>query len=368
MKIAFLSVFPPFRGGISQFSASLFDALNKNHDVVAFNFKRQYPQFLFPGKSQYLDQGSKSSFPSQVCLDSINPFSYGSTAKLINAENPDLLLTNFWLPYLGPSLTGVLKRIGPKCKKLSILHNVIPHESRPLDAYFTKRFVSRSDEFLVMSEHVKNNLLKILPKANFIQREHPYYDHFGKPIEQKKAIKELNLDEDKRTLLFFGFIRKYKGLDLLIEAMNLLPKNYQLIIAGESYEDLSYYQEMTGKFMLNDRIKFHSKFISDEKIPLYFSAADLVVLPYRSATQSGIVPIAYHFDKPVISTKVGGLKESVLHGKTGLLVDQPQAENIARSIEEFFSSSMPFKEEIIKRKKENSWHKFANEIVAFASR
>jgi len=369
LKIAFLSVFPPFRGGISQFSTSLFEALKKEHEIVAFNFKRQYPAFLFPGKSQYINHSKESDFKSIQLLDSVNPITYKSTTKAINAFKPDLLLSNFWLPYLGPGLSYVCKNVQPNCKKIGIMHNVIPHEKRPFDAYFTRQYIKRQDGFVVMSSHVKNNLLKEKKDADYIVRPHPFYNHFGDKIERKKALQKMGIPNGKKVLLFFGFIRKYKGLEKLIEAMSLLNSDYHLIIAGESYDDFSLYQKKIDTHEgLSGRIHVFNQFIPESEVKDFFSAADVVVLPYITATQSGITAIAYHFNIPVIASDVGGLKDYVINDETGHLLKNQTIPELVDAIQHFFDEKKDYSQGIKKLIMENSWSLFGKEILSLANK
>ena len=303
-----------------------------------------------------------------MILDSINPITYSKTAKKINDFKPDLLLSNFWIPYLGPALTGVCKRVHTGCKKIAILHNVVPHESRLFDTSLTKKFLNVNDGFVVMSEHVKSNLLKFMPDANCSIKHHPFYDHFGVKIEKETARNELGIPTDKKILLFFGFIRKYKGLDLLLDAMQHLSADYHLIIAGESYENFEHYQKIIDKHQLSANITLFNQYIPHSDVKRYFSASDLVVLPYRSATQSGIVPVAYHFNIPVMATDVGGLKENIVDKKTGFILKENNPEYIANKIKSFFPIGEEYAQEIEELKQQNSWSSFADEVIRLYDR
>jgi len=245
MKIAYLSTFYPFRGGIAQFNASLFRELEKKHEIIPFNFTRQYPDILFPGKTQYVtDEENADPVKSIQILDSINPFSYFSTARHIKAFKPDLLIMKYWMSFFGPSLGTVAKLMPKQTRVITILDNVIPHEKRFFDRAFTSYFLNQSDGFIAMSDTVKNDLVSLQPNAKYIRKEHPLYDHFGKKVEQMKARQQLKISPIKKTLLFFGFIRDYKGLDVLIKAFDLLDDSYQLIIAGETYGSFEKYQRL----------------------------------------------------------------------------------------------------------------------------
>lgn len=370
MKIAYLSTFYPFRGGIAQFNASLYRAFEKDHEVKAFTFTRQYPNFLFPGETQYVTEADNvDPIESVEILDTINPFTYAKTAKLINEFAPDLLIMKYWMSFFGPSLGNVASRMNPKTKVITILDNVIPHEKRIMDTPFLKYFLRQNDGYIAMSNSVKSDLIKMSdaePKVQLI--EHPFYDHFGDRIPIEKARETLKVDSTKKTVLFFGFIRDYKGLDLLIDAFDMLDESYQLIIAGECYGSFDKYQRQIDKSPRKEDIHLHNHYISDAQVPAYFSAADLCVLPYKSATQSGITSISFHFDLPILATDVGGLKESVHHKKNGLIVDEATALAIGNSIKTYFDGN--FKAQFIKdiqaSKHEKSWSNFGQKIIDFS--
>ena len=370
MKIAFLSTFFPFRGGIAQFNALLYRALEKNNSVKAFTFKRQYPNFLFPGETQMVQENDQvDEIPSERVLDSISPASWWNAARKINQFEPDLILTKYWMTFFGPSLGYILKKMRPKTIRISILDNVIPHEKRFFDGFANRLFLSNNDGFIVMSDAVLSDLLSLKPHAKYIRLNHPVYNHFGESVDQKWAQEKLGLNPELKTLLFFGFIRDYKGLDLLIEAMNHLDETYQLIIAGEVYGSFDTYQKSIDTNKNKARIHCFQKYISDEEVPLFYSASDVCLLPYKSATQSGITSIAHHFNLPIIATDVGGLKETIHHRKTGLIVEKPEAEAIAAGIQQFFNveDRASMTEEIIREKEANSWENFAKKTMEFAT-
>ncbi|MDA3906414.1 MAG: glycosyltransferase [Bacteroidales bacterium] len=370
MKIAYLSTFYPLRGGIAQFNGSLYRALEINNEVKAYTFKRQYPDFLFPGKTQYVQENDNADIIESVeILDTINPLSYYKTANAINKYNPELLLFKYWMSFFGPSLGTVARKMSPRTKIITILDNVIPHEKRVIDKPFTKYFLNQNDGFIAMSETVKDDLLSMKPKhPNVLLLNHPVYNHFGEKIAILEARKELNLNPDKKTILFFGFIRKYKGLDLLIQAFNLLDKNYQLIIAGECYGSFDPYQQLIDNSVNKDNIHVFSTYISDSEVPYFFSAADVCVLPYKSATQSGITSIAHHFDLPMIATDTGGLKETIIHNKNGLIVKEISSIALKDAIIDYFKRDLKdkFIDSIKLIKQNNSWANFGEKIIDFS--
>jgi glycosyltransferase involved in cell wall biosynthesis len=370
MKIAFLAPFYPFRGGIAQFNSHLYRALEKENEVFAFTFTRQYPGFLFPGNTQFVTpEDSADPIPATRVLDSINPLSYGKTAKAINRKKPDLLIVQYWMTFFGFSLGAVLRKTHKSTQRISVLHNVIPHEKRFFDSFANRLFLKNSDGFVVLSDAVLKDLLSLKPDAKYLRINHPVYAQFGSPMPVQEARQQLNIDPQRKTLLFFGLIRDYKGLDILIEAVALLDDSYQVIVAGECYGDFRVYEKMLTAKGLGDRFFIFNRYIADGEVPLFFSAADVCVLPYRTATQSGVTAVSQHFEIPVIATDVGGLKESVLHGETGLIVARPDSTLLAAQITYYFENQLqkPFSEAIRRQKTTDSWENFAAKLIAFAA-
>ena len=341
MKIVLVGPFPPFRGGISDLNAALADHLSKRHEIHAINFTTQYPKVLFPGKTQFKKGDSAQEVDSIRCLSSINPFSWRKTAyKIIDIE-PDLVLFRFWLPFFAPAFSGVAKKIRKYSDAtiMVICDNIIPHEERLLDTRLTKRFFGFIDSFIVLSKKVENELLSFVPEAKYKYSPHPIYSIFNNTLSKEQAKAELKL-ATKKVLLFFGLIREYKGLDILINAMEKIKtelEDYTLLIVGECYENENKYTELIKKAGITDNVKCHYSFIPDNEVGKYFSAADVVVLPYKTASQSGIVQIAYHFDTPVIVSNVGGLPEIVDEGKTGYCVE-PSPNAFAKAIKAFYEN------------------------------
>ena len=369
MKIAILSCFYPYRGGISQFNACLFGELSKEHVVRAFNFKRQYPEFLFPGKTQYVTPDDEAvPVESTSLLDTADPFSYISTYRAIRDWDPDVLIVRYWMSYFGPSLGYVTRKMKKHCKVISILDNVIPHEPRFFDTPLTKYFLKGSSGCVTLCEAVSKDLLRLKPDARYTVIQHPLYSHFGKKMERSEAEELLGLEPGKKNLLFFGLIRAYKGLDILLEAFGGLPDDYQLIIAGEPYGSFDRYQEIIDRLPGKDRIRMSLKYIKDSEVSRYFSAADLAVLPYRSATQSGISSVSYHFEVPMIVTAVGGLKETIEDRGTGIAAEECTPEAIRKEIIRYFGDPS-IKEGCIscirKEKERLSWHTFADRLTGF---
>ncbi|MDR1632007.1 MAG: glycosyltransferase [Dysgonamonadaceae bacterium] len=368
MKIALLSAFYPFRGGIAQFNALLYKSLEgQGHEVKAYTFSCQYPSVLFPGKTQYVTEADKAiPIDSEAVLNTVNPFSYEKTAKEILKWKPDVLVMKYWMSFFAPSLGYVARRLKKKgIKTICIIDNAIPHEPRFFDKLFARFFFHQCTHLVVMSEIVRNDLLRLCPEANERLLPHPLYDHFGEAIEQTAARLQTSLHPDRKTLLFFGLIRDYKGLDLLIQAMSFLDDSYQLLIAGESYGDFGKYRQIIETSPAKDRIQVRNQYISDEEVPVLFSVTDALVLPYKSATQSGVIPVAYHFEVPIVATDVGSLKDTIETAGTGI-VCRPKAESIAEGIREIFSEGTEkFIANIRTEKEKLSWNNFVQDLIDF---
>lgn len=363
MKIALLTPFYPYRGGIAQFSGRFYQEIADNADVKVFSFSRLYPDFLFPGKTQYVEEEDKIlEYPSERILDSINPFSYQKTVNEINRFAPDVLIMAYWMSFFAPAYGHIAHRLKKKTKVIALVHNAIPHEPNFFDRPLTKLFFKQVDTFVALSENVKDDILSLLPDADadkIIVTPHPLYDHYAPKIDRRDALARLSLSPDKKTILFFGLIRDYKGLDLLIEAMGKADDSVQLVIAGECYGSFDKYANQIKASPARDRIKIMARYIAESEVPILFSAADLLALPYKSATQSGVIPLAYHYEVPIVATDVGGLKDSIRIPQTGLIATA-DPDSIAHSIIEFFASDKQFFIDNIRREKQHlSWDKFA---------
>lgn len=372
MKIALLSCFYPYRGGISQFNTYLYEELGKRNIVKAFNFTRQYPEILFPGKTQYVTQDDEAvPVESISLLDTANPFSYIKTYKAIKEWGPDVLIVRYWMSWFAPSLGYITRRMKKHCKVISILDNVIPHEPHFFDAPLTKYFLKGSTGSVTLCEAVSKDLLKLSPDKKYTVIQHPLYSHFGQKLQREEAERKLGLEPGKKNLLFFGLIRAYKGLDILLEAFGKLPDDYQLIIAGEPYGSFDKYQEIIDSLPNKDRIRMNLKYIKDSEVKDYFSAADLAVLPYRSATQSGISSVSYHFEVPMIVTDTGGLRETIGDRGTGIVAQECTPECILKEIQRFFSDA-DLQQECIRNirleKERLSWNTFALKLEDFIGR
>ena len=369
MKIAILSCFYPYRGGISQFNACLYEELSKTHDVKAFNFSRQYPEILFPGKTQFVTEDDEAvPVESISLLDTANPFTYISTYHAIRDWKPDVLIVRYWMSYFAPSLGYITRKMKKHCKVISILDNVIPHEPHFFDAPLTRYFLKGSTGSVTLCEAVSHDLLDLQPESKYAVIQHPLYSHFGQKKDRLETEKKLGLLHGMKNILFFGLIRHYKGLDILLEAFGKLPEDYQLIVAGEPYGSFDIYQEIIDRLPGKDRIHLNLKYIKDSEVADWFSAADLAVLPYRSATQSGISSVSYHFEVPMIVTDVGGLKETIGDRGTGLVAPEGTPECISSEILRFFSDPS-IKDECIANirleKERLSWRSFAVKLEEF---
>lgn len=371
MRIAILSCFYPFRGGIAQFNANLFAELGKTHEVRAFNFTRQYPSFLFPGKTQYVSEGDESASrtSSTAVLDTANPLNWPGAAARIREWNPDMLIMRYWMSYFGPSLGYIARRMPPECKVVAITDNVIPHEPHFFDRPLTKYFLGGVDGCVALCSEVASDLLSIKPDAKYTVLPHPVYTHFGQKIPRQEAERILGIPSGSRNILFFGLIREYKGLDLLIQAFARLDSRYRLIIAGEPYGSFDKYRELIDNCPDPSRIHLFTHYIDDAEVKNYFSAADVAVLPYRSATQSGISAVADNFELPMIVTDVGGLKETIGERGTGIVCRDSSPECIAETITDFFDNQETRENCIsaIRRVNERlSWNRFCKDLLAFA--
>lgn len=369
-KVCLIGPAYPYRGGIAAFTERLARAFMANGDQVSiFTFSLQYPKIFFPGKTQFSNEPFPHDLDIRRTINSINPFSWNFTANEIIKSSPDLVIINYWLPYIAPALGSIARLIRKKgnFNTIAIPHNIKPHEKRIGDLALSKYFVNSVDGFLSMSGSVINDLKEINDQKPRVLSPHPLYDHYKGGKDKLSAREEMDLQRDTKYLLFFGFIRDYKGLDLLINAMSRLKrqiKNLKLIVAGEFYSSPDKYYELIDDLGLRQQIILKTEFIPDSKVGLYFSVADLIVQPYKSATQSGVTQIAYHFDKPMVVTNVGGLSELIPDGKVGYVVN-PDEKSIADAIYRFFREGKEheFVENIKEEKKKYSWSTLLDNIA-----
>lgn len=378
MKIVIVGTAYPMRGAMAQLNSIVYKHLSESNDVKVFSFKRQYPEFLFPGKTQ-LETGEPSvKIPAEkniVSVDSINPFNWIFTALKIRKEKPDLLIYRYWIPFFAPCFFTIsfIVKLFMNTKVLFICDNVIPHEKRIGDKFFTKLVFSTVNYFVVQSKTVEKDL-RLFNKKNkpYVLSPHPLYNIFGDKLDKEEAKTKLKEEYsiklgNEKVILFFGYIRKYKGLMYLLDAMPEILKKYniKLIIAGEFYEDEKPYRQKIKDLNIENNIILLSSFMPENQVRYFFSACDCLVLPYAAATQSGIVPLAYFYDKPVIVTDVGGLSEVVIDGETGFVIKPKESNEISKAVIRFYDESLEnkFSENIKVEKKKYLWETFINNIL-----
>ena len=371
MRIAIIGSAHPLRGGLSAFNERLaYELQAQGHTVVIYSFSLQYPSFLFPGKTQFTNEPAPKGLIIRTVVNSMNPLNWLSIGSEMNKEKYDLVIVKYWLPFMGPAF-GTILRSAKKNKHtrvLCIVDNIIPHEKRPGDKQFTNYFIKPVDAFVTMSKDVLKDVKTFTDKPAYFT-PHPIYDSYNEAVSKQEACSKLGLDGSKRYVLFFGFIREYKGLDLLLEAMadrRIREAGIELIAAGEYYDKAveAKNNSIVEQHQLQSRVHLTTDFISNSEVRYYFSAADLVVQPYKHATQSGITQIAYHFEKPMVVTNVGGLAEVVPDGKVGFIAE-PNPTSIADAILKFYEpGSLPqLHENILHEKKKYMWSTFTEVMM-----
>jgi D-inositol-3-phosphate glycosyltransferase len=370
-KIIILGTAHPFRGGLASYNERLaLQFQQEGHDVEIITFTTQYPNFLFPGKSQFSEEPAPKDLKITRQVSSVNPFNWLKVGNAIKNKKPDILIFKYWLPFMGPCFGTIARRVkkNKHTRIITILDNVIPHESRFGDKLFTKYFLKPIDAFISMSQSVADDLAKFdtLKPRDF--NPHPLFDNFGAPLEKEEAKKILGLDPALNYILFFGIIRDYKGLDLLLEAFAALDRqqlNVKLLVAGEYYSNEEKYQKLIKELNLEKDVIVVNQFIKDSEVGRYFCACDIVAQPYKNATQSGVTQIAYHFETPILVTNVGGLPEMVPDGKVGYVVEKnPGA--IAKALSDFYSlaKGRKFVENLKVEKEKYSWDKLTAKILS----
>lgn len=364
MRIGIAGTAWPYRGGLAAFNERLARQFNaEGHEVKIFTFSMQYPDFLFPGKTQYSDAPRPEDLSICRTINSVNPFSWFKTARAIRKADIDILVIKFWIPLMAPCL-GTVARLARRkgIRVVSILDNVIPHEPHFWDKWLIRYFIRSVDSFIAMSESVREDCLKFLPASRHdvvTLSPHPLYDNFGEAVTKTDARSFLGLPQDKTILLFFGFIRDYKGLDLLMKAYKkAYTKDLLLVVAGEFYNNAQQYSELEKELGLEGTIEWRTDFIPDDKVRYYFSAADLIVQPYKTATQSGVTQIAYHFERPMLVTHVGGLAEIVPNGKVGYVCEVNEDE-IAEAIRSFAAMDTKQRDASFRKNIQNEKQKYA---------
>lgn len=372
MRIVICGPAHPYRGGIAAYNERLAQQFLHEGDAAAiYTFKLQYPSFLFPGKSQYDEGYAPEGVTITRAINSVNPLNWFNIGLRLRRTRPDILILRYWLPFLAPAL-GFISRIVRTNRHttiVTIFDNVVPHEKHFGDSILTRFFIRSIHGALVMTRSVENDLRQFTATLPCIVSPHPLFDNYSQPVSRAEAVVHLKLCPAARYILFFGFIRDYKGLDLLLKAMadpGLQDTGIKLIVAGEFYEDEKPYFDLIHKLEISDRIILHTHFISDEEVRYYFSAASLVVQPYKSATQSGVTQVAYHFNRPMVVTDVGGLAEIVPDGKCGYVV-APEPEAIAKAISDFFSGDEErFRPGLEEQKKSYTWDRLTEALRTLA--
>lgn len=374
MKIIILGTAYPYRGGLAAFNERLACELqSQGHEVEIYTFTLQYPNFLFPGKTQYSPDPAPENLTIYRKVNSCNPFNWCRVGREIAKKRPDVVVFAYWMSFMAPCMGTIARKIRRKghTKVVALVHNMIPHEPNVLDKFLPPYFVKAMDGFMALSESVVKDI-EHFDKRNCPKRfsPHPIYDHYGSRLPREEALSLLNLSPDFRYVLFFGFIRAYKGLDLLIDAFadaRLREAGVKLLVAGEFYGDSAPYLNRIKELGVDDRVVLCTDFIPDGEVNRYFSAADIVAQPYKTATQSGVTQIAFHFEKPMLVTNVGGLPEIVPDGKIGYVVE-PDSKQIADALHRFFSEQKQeeFEQNVREEKKKYAWSRFTevmNELM-----
>lgn len=363
------SAYPLRGGGIATFNERLARAyIDNGYDTEIITFSLQYPSILFPGKTQLSTEEPPKGLKIKVMINSINPFNWLKVGRYIKKMRPDIVIVRYWTPFMGPCL-GTISRIirrNKHTKVVTIADNIFPHERNFLDTLLSSYFVRSVDGFVTMSQSVLNDLKHFTDTKPMAYTLHPLYDNFGAVVPQEQALQELQLDPDYNYVLFFGFIRDYKGLDLLLDAFanpQLKAMPVKLLVAGEFYVKEEKYLQQIARLQLEDKVVLHTRFIPNTQVALYFSAAHLIAQPYKSATQSGVTQVAYHFEKPIVTTNVGGLAEIVSNGKVGFVVNPDSAE-IAQAVIRFFEENLydTFHAAMKEEKKRFSWDRMVETI------
>jgi D-inositol-3-phosphate glycosyltransferase len=369
-KIFIIGPAYPLRGGLATFDELFCNSLcDLGHDAQIISYSLQYPNFLFPGSTQFDASGiAPKGLKIHTLINSVNPFNWLKTARFIRKEKPDFIVVRFWIPFMGPALGTICRMINRKqTKVIAVTDNVIPHEKRPGDSAFAKYFINACHGFVTMSKAVMNDLDKFSTSTHKKFLLHPLYTSFGDKLNKVDARNKLKLPTGDKTVLFFGLIRQYKGLDLLLEAMadsRIKTMNVKLLVAGEFYEDKTAYTDLIEKHKLKDHVVLYDAFIPNEEVKTYFSAADLLALPYKHATQSGVTQVAFHFEKPTIVTNVGGLAEIIPDKVCGYVVE-PNATAIADAMVDYFEHNreINMSTAMHEEKKKYDWSIFSNHII-----
>ncbi len=343
MRIAFCSVGPPYRGGIADFNYQLYQHLKKDHQLYFANFRRQYPKFLFPGQTEYKPRADRPIFPADRLLDSVNPLSWYTTARRIAAFQPDLTIFRYWNPFFAPVFSFVANRLHQQKtgRTLGIIDNLIPHEQSLVDRVAARRILKEMDIVVALSQGVATEIKAVAPEREVQVLFHPLYELYQPQVDKTVARRNLDIPQDLPVFLFFGYIRPYKGVDVLLKAAAQLRTqgvDFKLWVVGEPYESWEPYQALIDRYELKETVRLVLRFASDTETQNFFAAADALILPYKTATQSGILGIAYQAGLPVIATEVGGLAEYIRPGHTGYLVPPDSPGKLAETMRSFLEA------------------------------
>lgn len=364
-KAIFIGPAYPYRGGIAAFNENLASIFQKNNwTCKIFTFTQQYPNFLFPGKTQLTTDDAPPNLTIKRAIYSTNPLNWLKISKEIIKEEPDIIITQYWMPFMAPAFGTILRGVKkglPNIKSITIVHNFKPHESRIGDMQLNKFITNRTDHLVCLSENVSSEVRENTSNKPVHTLFHPIYDHYGDVMKMSTAKNDLGLDSELNYLLFFGLVRQYKGLDLLIEALPLIKdnENLRLIIAGEFYEGDKKYETLIDKYNLQNKIIKVNKYIPNEDVARYFCAADLIVLPYKTATQSGVVPIALHFNKNIVVTNVGSLSTLIQKHNIGYIADATP-ESLAEQLDKYYNNPDALTKDFANIKSDLSWQSFFN--------
>jgi glycosyltransferase involved in cell wall biosynthesis len=369
LKIFIVGPAFPLRGGPAQFNENLCaELIKEGHDAQIISYSLQYPDFLFPGSSQYETSGSApAGIKIHTLINTVNPLNWVRVAAFIRKNKPDFILFRYWLPFFGASLGAIARLVRSKTKVLALTDNVIPHEKRPGDATLTSYFIKGCHGFIAMSKTVLADISKFTTNPNRVFSPHPMYETYGPGVSMKEAREKLNLHQYDKIVLFFGLIRHYKGLDILLEAMarpEVEAEHIRLLVAGEFYEDKQMYLDLIEKHGLRERVILHDRFISNEDVRFYFSASNLVAQTYRNATNSGVTMVGYYYEKPMLVTNVGGLAEIVPDQVCGYVVEK-DVTAIATALVDYFKNHREneFTENVRLEKKKYHWKEFINKLL-----
>lgn len=362
LRISLVGPMHPYRGGIAHFLEKMEEGLlERGHETVPVTFTRQYPELLFPGKTQYVEDAETTADDPERLLDTLNPWTWYRTARHLATLDPDVVVFKYWMSFFAPAfglIARYLRRRGVRV--VTVVDNALPHERRLGDVWLGTFFLRACDGLIVMSDEVEGDLHELGMEAPISRINHPIYNTFGDPLPRREARRSLDLPEDAPVLLFFGFVRRYKGLHVLLEALPQIVEHLpdvQLVVAGEFYDDKSFYETLIEKHQLRPYLHLHDGYVSDDDVATYFSAADVVVQPYVSATQSGVAKIAYHFERPLIMTDVGGLAEMMPDGEAGLVVPPENPGALAGAVRRFFDEDLQAEltEGVRREKAKYSW-------------